>query len=70
MKTLGKLHVPGITLQMLLGTGVVDPAASAFRQTRVTRVWPCGCRATYVFDRFDDVEWEPCATHVPPRESD
>jgi hypothetical protein len=60
-----RLHVPGITLQLLLGAGSVHPDAAAYRRTRITREWPCGCRASYVFDRFEDTEWEPCAVHAP-----
>ena len=69
MQTVRKqVHVPGITLQLLLGAGFVRPDEAAYRRTRVTREWPCGCRATYVFDRFEDAEWEPCSVHQPPHD--
>jgi hypothetical protein len=64
-----RVHVPGAALQVLLGTGSVNPAAAGYRRTRVVRDWPCGCRATYVFDRCEDTEWEPCAAHSPAEEA-
>jgi hypothetical protein len=66
MTTLRKrIHLPSVTLKLLVGEGSIIPAA--FRRSRIERVWPCGCLADYEFDKPDDVQWTPCESHEPLR---
>jgi hypothetical protein len=57
------IRVPAATLRLLLGEGTINHGA--FRRGTVERVWPCGCSATYRFDRYDDIAWTACDKHAP-----
>lgn len=59
------IHLPAITLQMLLGVGSIESAS--FRRSRVERFWPCGCIAELKYDASDNVDWTPCDMHVPEK---
>ena len=58
------IRVPSVTLQALLGEGSIN--AASFRRAKIERFWPCGCLASYAYDKFDDVEWTACDRHAPP----
>ena len=55
-------RIPTATLFVLLGDGQI--MASSYRRSRVERFWPCGCIATYAFDRDDQAEWTACDLHA------
>jgi hypothetical protein len=56
------IRIPTATLLVLLGEGHIN--ASSFRRSRIERSWPCGCLASYAFDRFDDADWTACEKHA------
>lgn len=60
------VHVPLVTLHVLLGGSSVIDATPGFRPNRVARRWPCGCAASHLFDRLEDAAWLPCPKHSPP----